>query len=193
LRPFNWALFLSRNPDQCFDPLPNLPTVTLGFKSPSPDDFPFPVRQRNPVFAIKKERRFQKDATELVVVRRARFWGSSVPGDPSTHLLLSRRSVLFPECLPDHARGQDREVAEEPATGYVIVRAVKFEEKWFADLESPELLLAAGLPEVDFMESVNTGKKIEPVTIRDSDEEAHLLSCNTVSVTAEFYAANGQF
>lgn len=26
----------------------------------------------------------------------------------------------------------------EPATNYVIVRAVKFEEKWFADLESPE-------------------------------------------------------
>ena len=70
---------------------------------------------------------------------------------------------------------------------------MKFEEKWFADLESPELLLAAGLPEVDFIESVNTGKKIEPVTIRDSDEEAHMLSCNTVSVTAEFYAANGQF
>jgi hypothetical protein len=84
-------------------------------------------------------------------------------------------------------------VAEEPAADYVIVGAVELEEKWFADLESPELSPPTGLPEVDFVESVNTGKKIEPVTIRDSDEEAHMLSCNTVSVTAEFYPPNGQF
>jgi hypothetical protein len=45
-------------------------------------------------------------------------------------------------------------VAEEPATDDVIVRAVQFEEERLADLESPELLLAAGLPKVDLVESL---------------------------------------
>jgi len=45
-------------------------------------------------------------------------------------------------------------VAEEPATDDVIVRAVKFEEERLADLESPKLLLPAGLPEVDLVESL---------------------------------------
>jgi len=134
--------------------LPNLPTVTLGIKSPSPNNLSFQARQRNPVSASKKEGRFQKDAAELVVVRRARLWGSSVPGDSRPHHFLSRRSVLLPECPPDNARGQDCEVAEEPATDDVIVRAVKFEEERLADLESPKLLLPAGLPEVDLVESL---------------------------------------
>jgi hypothetical protein len=45
-------------------------------------------------------------------------------------------------------------VAEEPATDYVIVRAVKFEEERLADLKSPKLLLPARLPKVDFVESL---------------------------------------
>jgi len=50
--------------------------------------------------------------------------------------------------------GQDREVAEEPTADNVVVRAVQFEEKGFADLEGAELLVPAGLPEVDLIESV---------------------------------------
>jgi hypothetical protein len=64
------------------------------------------------------------------------------------------RSVLFPECLPDNARGQDGEVAKESATHDVVIGTVQLEEEWFADLESPELLLSAGLPKVDFVEPV---------------------------------------
>jgi hypothetical protein len=154
LGPFNWLRFLRGNSDQWFESLPNLPTVTLGIKSPAPDDFPFPIRQRNPVSAIKKKWRLQKDAAELVVVCRARIWDSSILGDSRPHHFLSRRSVLFSECPPDNARGQDCEVAEEPATDDVIVRAVQFEEERLADLESPELLLAAGLPKVDLVESL---------------------------------------
>jgi len=86
------------------------------------------------------------------------------------------RTVLFSESLPDDAGGQDCEVAEEPAADDTVVRAVELEEKGFADLKGTELLLPAGLPEVDFVESVHAGQEIEPITIRDSDEEAHALS-----------------
>jgi hypothetical protein len=40
-------------------------------------------------------------------------------------------------------------VAKEPTADYVIGRPVELEKEWFADLESPELLLPARLPEVD--------------------------------------------
>jgi hypothetical protein len=66
-------------------------------------------------------------------------------------------------------------VAEEPATDNVIIRTVQLEEEWFADLESPELLLAAGLPKVDFFEPAEARQEVEPITIRDSNEEAHTL------------------
>jgi hypothetical protein len=39
----------------------------------------------------------------------------------------------------------------KPAADNVVVRAVQFEEKGFADLEGAELLLSAGLPEIDFV------------------------------------------
>jgi hypothetical protein len=67
-------------------------------------------------------------------------------------------------------------VAEEPPPDDVIIRAVQLEEERFADLKGTELLLPAGLPEVDLVASVQTGQEIEPITIRDPDEEAHALS-----------------
>jgi hypothetical protein len=67
-------------------------------------------------------------------------------------------------------------VAEEPATDDVVIGTVQFEEKWFADLESPELLLSTGLSEVDFVEPLQAGQEVEPIAIRDSDEEVHELS-----------------
>jgi hypothetical protein len=89
----------------------------------------------------------------------------------------SVRSPFFsPESLPDDAGGQDRGVAEEPADDDVIVRAVELEEEGFADLEGTELLLPTGLPEVNLIESVHSRQEIEPITIRDPDEEAHALS-----------------
>ena len=67
-------------------------------------------------------------------------------------------------------------MAEEPAADNVVVRAVEFEEEGFADLEGTELLLPAGLPKVDLVESVHAGQEIEPITIRDPDEETHAPS-----------------
>jgi hypothetical protein len=53
---------------------------------------------------------------------------------------------------------------------------VELEEEGFADLEGTKLLLPAWLPEVNLVESVHAGQELEPITIRDSDEEAHELS-----------------
>lgn len=67
-------------------------------------------------------------------------------------------------------------MAEEPAADDVVVGAVELEEEGFADLEGAKLLLPAGLPEIDFIESVQMRQEIEPITIRNSDEETHALS-----------------
>jgi hypothetical protein len=78
--------------------------------------------------------------------------------------------------LPNNTGGEDREVAEESAADDVIVRAMELEEEGLADLESPELLLPPRLPEVDLVEPVQARQKVEPLPIRNSDEEAHTLS-----------------
>ena len=70
-------------------------------------------------------------------------------------------------------------MTEEPATDDAVIGTVQFEEEWFADLKSAELLLPAGLPEIDFVEPVQAGQKVEPITIRDSDE-AHTFSCEQI-------------
>jgi hypothetical protein len=57
-----------------------------------------------------------------------------------------------------------------------MLRSPRIEEEGFADLEGTELLLPAWLPEVNLVESVHAGQEIEPITIRDSGEEAHALS-----------------
>ena len=67
-------------------------------------------------------------------------------------------------------------MAEEPAADDAVIRAVELEEERFADLEGTKLLLPAWLPEVNLVESVHAGQELEPITIRDSDEEAHELS-----------------
>jgi hypothetical protein len=81
LRPFAWLRFLSGDPHQWFDSLPNVSAVTLGIVSSAPDDLPFPVRQRNPVCSIKEEWGLQENTANLVIVRCTRNWGSSIPGD----------------------------------------------------------------------------------------------------------------
>ena len=69
---------------------------------------------------------------------------------------------------------------EEPATDNEVIGTVQFEEEWFADLESPELLLSAGLPKIDFVGSVKARQEVEPIMIRYSDEEAHTLSSEQI-------------
>jgi hypothetical protein len=71
-------------------------------------------------------------------------------------------------------------VAEEPATDDVVIGTVQFEEERLAHLESPELLLSAGLPKIDFVEPVQARQEVEPITIRNSDEEAHELSYDQI-------------
>jgi hypothetical protein len=46
-------------------------------------------------------------------------------------------------------------VAEESAAYDVVVGAVELEEEGFGDLEGTELLLPAGLPKVNLVESVH--------------------------------------
>jgi hypothetical protein len=84
-------------------------------------------------------------------------------------------------------------VAEKAAADNVIVGAVQLEEERLADLESAQLLLPAGLPKVDFVEPIQASQEIEPITIRDSDEEAHVFPCEADQTTAEFYAAPLRF
>jgi len=50
-----------------------------------------------------------------------------------------------------------------------------FKYRPVADLDGTELLLTARLPEVDLIESVQTRQELEPIAIRDPDEEAHVL------------------
>jgi hypothetical protein len=64
-------------------------------------------------------------------------------------------------------------VTEETTADNVVIGAVQFEEKWFSNLESAELLVAARLPEVGFVQPFKARQVVEPVTIRDADEEAH--------------------
>jgi hypothetical protein len=93
--------------------VPNFLPVIFRIVTPTPDDLPFPIWQWNPVGSIKEKRGLQENAADLVVVRSTRIRGSSISGDPSPHLLLSSCPVLFSECLPNDAGGQDREVAEK--------------------------------------------------------------------------------
>jgi hypothetical protein len=94
-------------------------------------------------------------------------------------------TVLLPECLPNNASGQDREVTEESTTNNLIVRTVQLEEKWFPDLESTELLLPAWLPEVNFVKPIQAGQELKPITIRDSNEEAHSNTRTPDQTTAD--------
>jgi hypothetical protein len=173
---FDWLRCQTRCPYQRLDSIPSLSPVALRIVTPTPDDLPLPVRQGNPVCSIKEKRGLQENAADLIVVSRARIRCSSVSSDPSPHLLFNPCPVLFSESLPDDAGGQDREVAEETTTDDVIVRAVQFEEEGFAHLEGAELLLPAGLPEVNLVESVQMRQEVKPITIRDPDEETHVLS-----------------
>jgi hypothetical protein len=53
---------------------------------------------------------------------------------------------------------------------------VQFEEKRLSDLKSLELSVPAGLPKIDFVEPFQAGQEVEPIPIRYSDEETHILS-----------------
>jgi len=67
-------------------------------------------------------------------------------------------------------------VAEESPADNVVVRAVEFEKEGFTDLKRSELLLPTRLPKVDFVDPIQATQEVEPITIRDSDEEAHTVS-----------------
>jgi len=90
---------------------------------------------------IKEKWGLQQNASDLVIIGCSWVGGSAISGDPSAHLLLVPRPILFSERLPNNTRWQNCEVAEQPATDDVIVWAMKFKEERFADLESAELLL----------------------------------------------------
>jgi len=84
-------------------------------------------------------------------------------------------------------------VAEEPAADDVVVGAVELEEEGFADLEGAKLLLPAGLPEVNLIETIQPRQEAEPITIRDSDEETHTLSSAADQNDRRFYPRRSGF
>ena len=55
----------------------------------------------------------------------------------------------------------------------VVLGAMQFKEEWLSNLKSVELLVAARLPKVNFVQSVHAGQGLEPIPICDADVEAH--------------------
>jgi hypothetical protein len=150
--------------------------VTRRIEPLTANDFSLPVLQRYPIPSIKEERRLQEDAADQVVVRCAWNLNSSISCESSPHLFLSPRPVFFSERLPHDAGGKDSEVAEETAANNIIVWAMELEQQWFAYLESAELLVPTGLPEINLVDSAQVRQEVEPVTIGDSDVESNTLS-----------------
>src|SRR2546423_15403049 len=108
--------------------------------------------QWNPVGSVEEKRRFEKDATDLVISNEACVSSLPVPNDPLSHLLFTPCPVLLTKGFPNNAGGQDRGVAKEAAPNDEIVRTVEFEEKRFSRLESTELDITARLPKIDFVQ-----------------------------------------
>ena len=57
-----------------------------------------------------------------------------------------------------------------------VFGAVELEEEEFAGEEGAELAVAAGLPEIDFVELRAMAEEVEPVAIRYPDEGFHWKS-----------------
>ncbi len=52
---------------------------------------------------------------------------------------------------------------------------MELEEEEFAGLEGAELVVAAGLPEIDFVELRAVAQQVEPVAVGYSDEGFHWM------------------
>ena len=96
-----------------------------------------------------------------------------VLGDASAHVGEIEGTVGNAEGFPGEADGQEAGVGEDAAAYDEVLGAVKLEEEKFAGDERPELIVAAGLPEVDFVELRAVAQQIEPLAIGYPDEGFH--------------------
>ena len=66
-------------------------------------------------------------------------------------------------------------MGEDSATHDEVLGAVELEEEKFAGAKGAELVVAAGLPEIDFVELRAMAQQIEPVAVGYPDEGFHWM------------------
>ena len=114
----------------------------------------------------------QNDAPERVVFHPV-VLPPPVLGDALAHIGEVERAVGDAERFPGEADGQQAGVGEDSAAHDEVLGAVEFEEEEFAGEEGAELAVAAGLPEIDFVELRAMAEEVEPLAIRYPDEGFH--------------------
>ena len=67
-------------------------------------------------------------------------------------------------------------MGEDAATYDEVLGAVQLEQEEFAGEEGVELAVAAGLPEIDFVELRAMAEQVEPLAIRYPDEGFHWIN-----------------
>lgn len=98
---------------------------------------------------------------------------SPVLGDASPHVGEIEGAIGDAKGFPREADGQEAGVSEDAAAYDEVFGAVELEEEEFAGEEGPELVVAAGLPEIDFVELRAMAEQVEPVAIGSPDEGFH--------------------
>lgn len=137
------------------------------------NDVGLPVRwNRNPRILREEERLLQNDTAERVVFQPVVVL-TPVLGDASPHVGEIERAVGDAEGFPGEADWEKAGVGEDAAAYDVVFGAVQLEEEEFAGEECTKLVVAAGLPEIDFVELRPAAQKVEPLAIRYSDEGFH--------------------
>ena len=96
-----------------------------------------------------------------------------VLGDASPHVGEIKGAVGNAEGFPGEADGQEAGMGEDAAAYDEVFGAVQLEEEEFAGEERPKLVVAAGLPEIDFVELRAVAEQVEPVAIGYPDEGFH--------------------
>lgn len=129
-------------------------------------------RNRNPRILREEERLLQNDAPERVVLCSV-FLPAPVLGDALAHVREIERPVGDAEGFPGEADGQKAGMGEDAAAHDEVFRAMQLEQEEFAGEEGAELAVAAGLPEVDFVELWAMAEQVEPLAIRYPDEGFH--------------------
>ena len=77
---------------------------------------------------------------------------SPVLGDAPAHVGEIERAVGDTKRFPGEADGQEAGMGENATAHDEVFGAVELEEEKFAGEEGPKLVVAAGLPEIDFVE-----------------------------------------
>ena len=137
------------------------------------DDVGFPVRgNRNPR-VLREEERLLKDNAAKGVVFEPVVVLAPVLGDALAHVGEVEGAVGDAEGFPGEADGQKAGVGEDAAAHDEVFGAVQLEEEEFAGEEGAELVVAAGLPEIDLVELRAAAQQIEPVAIGYPDISFH--------------------